>query len=81
MAVYISLHEAARNIRGKVANISASCHGRALTSYGYKWKFLEDTNGEYEQEIQNFGIFQDERCGEAFEREWNKTHKQNEVKE
>lgn len=72
IAVFISLHEAARNVKGKIANISAACHGKAATSYGYKWCFLSETNGEYNEQIINTGIMQDERCGEAFMREWSK---------
>ena len=75
IAVYTSLKEAAREIRGHSTNIWSACSGRAITSYGFVWRFLDETNGEYDEEIISAGILKDERRCDAIERALRKAKK------
>lgn len=72
---YASLKEAARDVSGNATNIWAACNGKQATSYGFKWRFLDETNGEYDDKIKKAGITANERFRDAFARAWNKAKK------
>lgn len=51
IATHESITRAASAVGGFKGNISAACHGKLASAYGYKWAFAPETNQMSDAEV------------------------------
>ena len=51
VATYESITQAAKEIGGFKGNISAACHGKLISAYGYRWAIVANANPLSDSEL------------------------------